>query len=745
MADRPEADVNAREDDIGEDALNHLALQQHSDTQDDEHRGYTESETSSSIINLYPAGIEDVSMDTPVFTRDMDEIARAAETSDDMMKDFESLQTKMLEAVVSKRFEELKASLQSDHDSETSDLKFKLESMEHKIDTLKQKVRSERTDKQRIQVELEKSKAELAAESRRQEQLPIELTKAKDQIEVLIDWIATLEKTATTQQEQHTLELQKLREELRFSGHQYENDSTCFIALQQRIAELQNVLKQNNALAAESIEIARRDGYNAAKKEFDAKIKALHQTQIEELQQERMKERQTARQEYEQELESLRQARRNQILEIRAARKSGEAAAKKKFDQELLEIRQEHADEILQVRKEGEESVTRQGAGKRIFDEAPDATNRIHTNEIEEATKKGEIAATKKYENMLLSLRQNHAQEIAKARLKGYMKGRNKLGYLEADHHKRAPQETPSEEPIFEEGTLNQINVPIAEHEATIMTDEDISRGSIYNEEIMDQIAKPLTKYPTERTEMSASTSTTATSEQSHSNAIIDSSNTTSLSPLMSSSIEKEQLDDDSSEIFNIVSRRLTETDRRESVIPVPQTIRTSQMRTAESVPQKRASREMAEITFISSLSLLRHSEGRSPPSDTSKISGFDSVPPATAWFPAEDQRLISVRAQGMTWTDIQTEYFPERTLKACAGRWHRLKISGVISESTGSCSTNWAPADDRTLISARTQGSDWKDIQAQHFPNRTPDACKRRHWHLRHSRATAASDIQPP
>ncbi|ELR05678.1 hypothetical protein GMDG_07521 [Pseudogymnoascus destructans 20631-21] len=50
---------------------------------------------------------------------------------------------------------------------------------------------------------------------------------------------------------------------------------------------------------------------------------------------------------------------------------------------------------------------------------------------------------------------------------------------------------------------------------------------------------------------------------------------------------------------------------------------------------------------------------------------------------------------------------------------------------STRSSSGAWAPEDDITLMTARTQGQNWGQIQDAYFPNKTANACRKRHERL--------------
>jgi hypothetical protein len=42
-----------------------------------------------------------------------------------------------------------------------------------------------------------------------------------------------------------------------------------------------------------------------------------------------------------------------------------------------------------------------------------------------------------------------------------------------------------------------------------------------------------------------------------------------------------------------------------------------------------------------------------------------------------------------------------------------------------------WSPQDDKSLLQARQQGLNWAQIQSSYFPNKTPNACRKRHERL--------------
>src|SRR5947209_8096490 len=55
--------------------------------------------------------------------------------------------------------------------------------------------------------------------------------------------------------------------------------------------------------------------------------------------------------------------------------------------------------------------------------------------------------------------------------------------------------------------------------------------------------------------------------------------------------------------------------------------------------------------------------------------------------------------------------------------------------------STPWVPADDEILLRARASGLNWAPIQQQYFPNKTPNACRKRHERLMEKRSAEDYD----
>jgi Myb-like DNA-binding domain len=53
-----------------------------------------------------------------------------------------------------------------------------------------------------------------------------------------------------------------------------------------------------------------------------------------------------------------------------------------------------------------------------------------------------------------------------------------------------------------------------------------------------------------------------------------------------------------------------------------------------------------------------------------------------------------------------------------------------------------WTPADDAQLMAARAQGLNWQPIQQAYFPNKTPNACRKRHERLMDRRNSDDWDV---
>ena len=63
--------------------------------------------------------------------------------------------------------------------------------------------------------------------------------------------------------------------------------------------------------------------------------------------------------------------------------------------------------------------------------------------------------------------------------------------------------------------------------------------------------------------------------------------------------------------------------------------------------------------------------------------------------------------------------------------------MSSPTSPTTHTAAGPWQPEDDAQLVEARKQSLNWSDISQQHFPTKTPNACRKRHERLMDKRHT--------
>lgn len=54
-----------------------------------------------------------------------------------------------------------------------------------------------------------------------------------------------------------------------------------------------------------------------------------------------------------------------------------------------------------------------------------------------------------------------------------------------------------------------------------------------------------------------------------------------------------------------------------------------------------------------------------------------------------------------------------------------------------------WSPQDDQNLLSARQQGLNWAQIRSTYFPNKTPNACRKRHERLMERKGADDWDVR--
>jgi hypothetical protein len=63
--------------------------------------------------------------------------------------------------------------------------------------------------------------------------------------------------------------------------------------------------------------------------------------------------------------------------------------------------------------------------------------------------------------------------------------------------------------------------------------------------------------------------------------------------------------------------------------------------------------------------------------------------------------------------------------------QYHQQQMPQSAPLPVRASSGAWTPSDDAQLMSARAQGLNWQPIQANYFPNKTPNACRKRHERL--------------
>jgi hypothetical protein len=61
----------------------------------------------------------------------------------------------------------------------------------------------------------------------------------------------------------------------------------------------------------------------------------------------------------------------------------------------------------------------------------------------------------------------------------------------------------------------------------------------------------------------------------------------------------------------------------------------------------------------------------------------------------------------------------------------HRNSVSTASAAGGGTRSSSWSAKDDETLIQARAQGLNWNQISPKHFPQKSANACRKRHERL--------------
>jgi hypothetical protein len=61
----------------------------------------------------------------------------------------------------------------------------------------------------------------------------------------------------------------------------------------------------------------------------------------------------------------------------------------------------------------------------------------------------------------------------------------------------------------------------------------------------------------------------------------------------------------------------------------------------------------------------------------------------------------------------------------------HRNSVSTASAAGGGTRTSSWSAKDDETLMQARAQGLNWNQISPKHFPQKSANACRKRHERL--------------
>jgi hypothetical protein len=90
-------------------------------------------------------------------------------------------------------------------------------------------------------------------------------------------------------------------------------------------------------------------------------------------------------------------------------------------------------------------------------------------------------------------------------------------------------------------------------------------------------------------------------------------------------------------------------------------------------------------------------------------VSAAGSNAHGSSWSTKDDEVLIQARAHHPSWSTKDDEVLIQ-------ARAHH---------------PSWSTKDDEVLIQARTQGLNWNQIAPNHFPSKSPNACRKRHERL--------------
>ncbi len=105
--------------------------------------------------------------------------------------------------------------------------------------------------------------------------------------------------------------------------------------------------------------------------------------------------------------------------------------------------------------------------------------------------------------------------------------------------------------------------------------------------------------------------------------------------------------------------------------------------------------------------------------------------------------------AAAMQQSSLQSQHMSQSGLSPYATggpvqplQYHQQPMSQSAPIPGRASSGAWTPSDDAQLMSARAQGLNWQPIQAAYFPNKTPNACRKRHERLMDRRNSDDWDV---
>lgn len=110
----------------------------------------------------------------------------------------------------------------------------------------------------------------------------------------------------------------------------------------------------------------------------------------------------------------------------------------------------------------------------------------------------------------------------------------------------------------------------------------------------------------------------------------------------------------------------------------------------------------------------------------------YATVSQAQASIPHQDSGYdasFDTQPQPQPQTQVQPQLPPQMQMQPVE------HIAAASANRAGASA--WAPSDDRLLVASRIEGLNWSEIRRKHFPNKSPNACRKRHERLMERRNT--------